>query len=194
MLGCGLKKLSPCLVQCQKASAKVANDRRTSRGRCATAQVQTTIDSLRITVASPERTIIPKQKGAEYYLPFWVSSSQADILAAQLQGRPDKSTDPDLFLANINATDSNIKCVTVNLENTTFFAEMLLSQDDKPHKVRCPIGVALALAYRAGAPIVVDEELFDKAGVMLPPYPISTTPKQPWWRRIGNQITFGRVR
>jgi hypothetical protein len=148
------------------------------------AQVETTIDSVRVTTASPERTIILKQKGAECYLPFWVSSSQADILATELQGRPDKSTDPDLFLANINASDSNIKCVTIHLENDTFYAKVLLSQHDKPYEAKCPIGIALTLAYKAEAPILVDEALFNKVGVTLPPYPVSTAPKQPWWRRL----------
>lgn len=148
------------------------------------AQVETTIDSIRVTDASPERTIILKQKGAEHYLPFRVSSSQADILVAQLQERPDKSTDPDLFLANINATDSNIKCVTIHLENDIFFAKVLLSQRDKPYEVRCSIGVALALAYRAEAPILVDEALFDRAGVTLPPYSVSAIPKQRSWKLL----------
>ena len=148
------------------------------------AQVETTIDSIRVTTASPERTIILKQKRAEHYLPFWVSSSQADILAAQLQGRFDKSIDPDLFLANINAADSDIKCVTIHLENDTFYAKVLLSQHDKTYEAKCPIGIALTLAYRAEAPILVDEALFNKVGVTLSPYPVSTAPKQPWWKRV----------
>jgi len=148
------------------------------------AQVETTIDSIRVTMASPERTIILKQKGAKRYLPFWVSSSQADILAGELQGRPDKSTDPDLFLANINAADSDIKYVTIHLENNTFCAKILFSRRDKPYEVKCPIGIALTLAYRAESPILVDEVLFDKLGVTLSPYPTATAPKQPWWRRL----------
>jgi len=147
-------------------------------------QVETTIDSIRVTTASPERTIILQQKGADCYLPFWVSSSQADILATELQGRPDKGTDPDLFLANINAADSDIKCVTIHLENNTFYAKILFSHPDEPYEVKCPIGIALTLAYRVEAPILVDEALFDKAGVTLPPDPVSTTPKQPWWKRV----------
>lgn len=142
------------------------------------AQVETTIDSIRVTTASPERTIILKQKGAERYLPFWVSSSQADILATELQGRPDKSTDPDLFLANINAADSDIKCVTIHLENDTFYAKVLLSQHDEPYEAKCPIGIALTLGYRIGAPILVDEALFNKVGVTLPSDPVSSPPKQ----------------
>ncbi len=68
------------------------------------AQVETTIDSIRVGAVSPERTIILQQKGADHYLPFWVSPSQADILVAQLQGRPDKCIDPDLFREAIRGT------------------------------------------------------------------------------------------
>ena len=148
------------------------------------AQVETTIDSIRVGAASPERTIILQQKGAESYLPFWVSPSQADILAAQLQWRPDKSIDPILFLANINAADSDIKGVTIHLENNTFYAKILLSRHDKPYEVKCPVGKALALACRADAPSLVDEALFDKAGVRFPPTPCQPHRKQPWRRRL----------
>ena len=148
------------------------------------AQVETTIDSIRVGAISPERTIILQQKGADCYLPFRVSPSQADILAAGLLGRPDKSVDPDLFLANINAADSDIKCVTIHLENNTFYAKLLLSRHDEPYEVRCPIGIALTLACRVEAPILVDEALFDKAGVRFPPSPCQPHQKQPWWRRL----------
>jgi bifunctional DNase/RNase len=148
------------------------------------AQVETTIDSIRVAAGSPERTILLKQREAESYLPFWVSSSQADILAAQLQGRPGKSVDLGLFLANINAASSDIKCVTVHLEDNAFYAKILLSRQDKPYEVKCPMGIALALACRADAPILVDEALFDKAGVCFPPTPCQPRRKQPWWRRL----------
>jgi len=148
------------------------------------AQVETTIDSIRVAAVSPERAIILQQKGADCYLPFWVSSSQADILADQLNGRPDKSLDPDRFLANINAANSDIKRVTIHLEHNTFCAKILLSRRDKPYEVKCPVGMALALACRANAPILVDEALFDKAGVRFPSTPHQPHRKQHWWRRL----------
>jgi len=148
------------------------------------AQVETTIDSIRVGAFSPERTIILQQKGADCYLPFWVSPSQADILAAQLQGRPDKSVGPDLFLANINTADSDIKCVTIHLENNTFYAKILFSRRDKPYEVKCPVGIALTLACRVEAPILVDETLFNEAGVRFPPTPCQPHRKQPWGRRL----------
>jgi len=184
--GYGLKKLSRDLVLCEKALAKGVNDKGTNeptrlKGHNM-AEVETTIDSIRCTTARPERIIVLKQKGAENYLPIWVSSSQADILAAQIQGQP--STAPDLFLANINAADSNIRSVIIHLENDTFYAQLQLHQQDKLNEAKCPIGIALTLAFRAGPPILVDEMLFDKAGLKLPPEPMSIAVKQPWWRRL----------
>jgi len=149
------------------------------------AQVETIIDSIRVAAVSPERTVILRQKrGTESYLPFWVNPYQADILADQLNGRPDKSTDPDLFLANINATDSDIKCVTMQLGNNAVYAKILLSRQDEPYEVKCPMGIALALACRANAPILVNEAFFDKVGVRFPSTPYQPHRKQHWWRRL----------
>ena len=132
-------------------------------------RIETEIDCIRVAAACPERTIILRPKrGAECYLPVWVSPSQAGILAASLQGQPDGSTACDLFLASINAADTDIKGVTVHLENNAFCAKMLLSREDRPSEVECPIGIALALASRVEAPILVDEALFGKAGVTFP--------------------------
>jgi len=148
------------------------------------AQVETTIDSIRIATVSPERMLILKEKEADSYLPILISPSQEDILVAQLKGQPDKSVDPDRFLANINAANSDIKCVTIHLEHNTFYAKILFSRHGKPYEVKCPVGIALALACRADAPILVDEALFDKAGVRFPSTPYQPQRKQPWWRRL----------
>ncbi len=131
------------------------------------AQVEAEIDSIRLAAACPQRTLILKQKDADSYLPIWISPSQTGILADQLHGRPDKNKDLDLFLGDINAADSDIECTTIYLENNTFFAKVILSRHYRPYEVRCPIGLALALAVRASAPILVDEVLFDRAGVRL---------------------------
>lgn len=131
------------------------------------AQVETEIDSIRVAAACPQRTLILKQKDADSYLPIWISPYQADILADQLHGRPDRQKDLDIFLADNNAADSDIECATIYLEDNTFFAKVLLSQHHKPYEVSCPIGVALALTVRANVPILVDETLFDRAGVRL---------------------------
>lgn len=149
------------------------------------AEVEAEIDSVRFTAISPERVIILAQKrGARCFLPFWVSPSQADILVSQLHGRPDKGIALDLFLTNINAVDSDIKGATIHLENNIVYAKILLFQRGKASEVRCPIGIALAIACRAEAPILVEEALFDKAGVCLPWTRCETPRKVSLWRRL----------
>ena len=131
------------------------------------AQVQCEIDSIRVAAACPERTLILRPKDQDSYLPIWISPSQAEILADQLHGRPHKAVELDLFLADRNAAAADIGGAVIHLECATFHATILLSQHGKDYETECPIGIALALAVRANAPILVDEALFDRAGVRL---------------------------
>ena len=131
-------------------------------------EVQCVVDSIRVAAASPdELTLILKRKNGDGYVPIWISQQQGQTLANELNGRPDSKKELDAFLADNNATDSDIGCATIYLEHNSFFAKVLLSQHRKPYEVRCPIGLALALAVRANVPILVDEALFDRAGVRL---------------------------
>jgi len=154
------------------------------------AQVRCEIDSIRFAAISPERVILLARRwGPRCFLPVWVSSCQADILASQLQGRPDKSTALDLFLTGIEAADSHIESLTIHLENNVVYAKVLLFRLGKPTEVRCPIGIGLALAVRAQAPILVEEAIFDKAGVCLPWTRCETPRKTPWWRRLRMRLS-----
>ena len=131
-------------------------------------EVQCAVDSIRVGVACPERTLTLRQKGTESYLPIWIRPSEAEILADQLHGRPDKGVELDLFLAKNNAVTADIRGAVVRLEGATSCATVLLSQHDSDYEAKCPIGIALALAVRANAPVLADEALFDRAGVRLP--------------------------
>lgn len=131
-------------------------------------EVQCVVDSIRVAAASPdELTLILKRKNGGSYVPIWISQQQGQTLANELNGRPDSKKELDAFLADNNATDSDIGCAIIYLEHNSFFAKVLLSQHRKPYEVSCPIGLALALAVRANVPILVDEALFDRAGVRL---------------------------
>ena len=131
-------------------------------------QVKTEIDSIRVAAACPaELTLILRQTDGDSYVPIFISQQQGEILANELHGRPDSKKELDAFLASNNATDSDIGCATIYSEDTAFFAKVLFSRRHKPYEVNCPIGLALALAVRGRAPILVDDTLFDRAGVCL---------------------------
>ena len=132
-------------------------------------QVRCIVDSIRFAEACPdELTLILKRTGeGNTYLPIWIDQHQAQILADELHGRPDSKKELDSFLADNGATDSAIGCTTIYLKGDAFFAKVLLSPHTRPREVGCSIGVALALAVRANAPILVDDALFDRSGVRL---------------------------
>jgi len=132
------------------------------------AEVQCTVDSIRVAEALPdELTLIVRSIQADDYVPIFISKRQGEILADELHGRPDSIRELEAFLSRSNCTESDIGSATVHLEGSSFLAKVLLSPDRRPHEVRCPIGIALALAVRAGAPIFLDERVFENAGVCL---------------------------
>jgi hypothetical protein len=89
------------------------------------AQVQCVIDSIRVGVACPgERTLILKQKeGANTYLPVWISQHEGQTLANELHEQPDSKKELDVFLADNNATGSDIGCAEIYLEHNSFFRQ-----------------------------------------------------------------------
>ena len=109
-------------------------------------------------------TLILKEDNSERYLPIVINSEQADILAKEITGNIsiELSSAPKIFLSGVNASTSDIICVTIHFENDIYYAKVLLYLQDKPLEMKCPIGVALSLAYRTQAPILVNSEIMDK--------------------------------
>ncbi len=126
-------------------------------------QIEVTIDAIRHGVPRNIWIVVLKEKAADRFLPIQVSEAQADILTGELQERPDKSVEPDQFLAKSGAAGSDIEGVSIHLENDTFYAKLLL----EPYEVGCPIGVALALAARTKTPILVDETTWEKTALTV---------------------------
>jgi bifunctional DNase/RNase len=146
-------------------------------------QVAVTIEPVRVALLSHNRTVILKQKGAHNYLPFWVNESQADIIAAQLYESPNRDAELDLFLTENNGAGADVKGSVIHLDGDNFYVKVLLSQHSRDSELRCPIGIGIALACRAHAPVLVDEEVFSKAGICCPPTPREPRRKQSWWSR-----------
>jgi bifunctional DNase/RNase len=139
--------------------------------RCYMPHVKVEIDAIRrpeLEKLHNQAILILKEKETEHYLPIWLSSAQADILATELQGLPlEQRTAPGLFLNSVNAACSDIICVTVHFDKDIFYAKVLIYPKDEPLEVKCPFGVAIALAYRAQVPILVSSEIMNKWSLAL---------------------------
>ena len=134
------------------------------------AQIEVTIDSVRLSSMSGEWVVGLKEKGTEQYLPIYMGPSQANIVKRELIGArfPDPE-DYECFLAGTDVTNFVLESVTVNrFEDDTFYTKLLLSQNEESFEVDCPVAGALALAVRRKAPIFAEEAALDKAGIAVP--------------------------
>ena len=131
--------------------------------------IEMTIDSIRVSLMNYQRVVILKEKDSERYLPIWIGPSEADAIAVKLQGAtvPRPLTN-DLLRSIIDSLGATIDFIVVNdLKSDTFYAKVVLNVDGKQIEIDSRPSDALALAVRAGATIFTEEEVLDKAGILL---------------------------
>lgn len=128
-----------------------------------------TIESIRVSLMNYQRVVILREKASDRYLPIWIGPAEADAIAVQLQevavARP---LTHDLLRSVIDDLGAVVNHVLVNdLSNDTFYARIILDVNGESREIDSRPSDAIALAVRAKVPIFADEQVLDKAGVML---------------------------
>lgn len=83
-----------------------------------------------------------------------------------LKEKPPRPLTPDLLLSVMEMLQAKLKRVEiVDLRDGTFYARLILEHRGIELEVDARPSDAMALALRAGAPILVAEEVVEKAGV-----------------------------
>jgi len=131
--------------------------------------IEMTIDSIRVSLMNYQRVVILKEKIAERYLPIWIGPAEADAIAVRLQGvTVPRPLTHDLLNSVIDALGATINSIIVSdLKNDTFYAKIILNVDGGQMEIDSRPSDALALAVRVEVPIYVEEEVLDKAGILL---------------------------
>jgi hypothetical protein len=131
--------------------------------------IEMTIDSIRVSLMNYQRVVILKEKVAERYLPIWIGPAEADAIAVRLQGvTVPRPLTHDLLNSVIDALGATINSIIVSdLKNDTFYAKIILNVDGGQMEIDSRPSDALALAVRVEVPIYVEEEVLDKAGILL---------------------------
>ena len=127
------------------------------------------IDSIRVSLMNYQRVVILKEKNADRYLPIWIGPAEADAIAVRLQEvsvpRPLTHDFLGSVISTLGAGVSRI--VVSDLQNDTFYAKVVLYLDSKNLEVDCRPSDAMALAVRVEAPIYVEDEVLERAGIIL---------------------------
>jgi bifunctional DNase/RNase len=128
-----------------------------------------TIESIRVSLMNYQRVVILREKESDRYLPIWIGPAEADAIAVQLQevavARP---LTHDLLRSVIDDLGAVVNHVLVtDLSNDTFYARIILDVNGESREIDSRPSDAIALAVRAKVPIFADEQVLDKAGVLL---------------------------
>lgn len=131
--------------------------------------IETVVESIRVSLVTQHRVVILKEVDGERHLPIWIGSYEAEAIAMELQGVSASRPLPyDLMRTIIDDMGGTVERITVtDLSDDVFYARIVLRQNGRELEIDSRPSDAIALAVRARVPILVDDSVMDKAGVML---------------------------
>jgi bifunctional DNase/RNase len=130
--------------------------------------VEVVIDSLRVSLTNQQRIVVLREIGVERYLPIWIGPYEAEAITIALQeieiARPQTH---DLIKNILNMLNARLLRVEVSsLKDDVFFGNLVVEVNGEIIKIDSRPSDALAVAVRTNAPIMVDREVIEKAGVV----------------------------
>lgn len=137
--------------------------------------IEVVIDSVRVSLMSPQRLVVLRQTDTDRYLPIWVGPYEAEAITVALQEiemiRPLTHDLLKNVFGTFNARVMRIEIVS--LREDIFYGNIVAEVDGREVNVDSRPSDAIALAVRAHVPILVDSSVMESAGIIpeqdLPP-------------------------
>src|SRR3979411_1345131 len=130
--------------------------------------VEMQVDSIRVHMPSGQHVVILKEKETDRYLPIWIGIYEANAIALKITGiTPERPITHDLMTNIFKDLGARVTSVEVSsLASDVFYARIFMAVDGRNLDVDARPSDAIALAVRAEVPILVSDEVLDKAGVV----------------------------
>ena len=127
--------------------------------------IEVVIDSIRVSLMSPQRIIILREMNSERFLPIWIGPFEAEAITSSLQEieviRP---MTHDLLRNVLNVLGGQVLRINITeLRDDVFYARIVVSIDSKEIEIDSRPSDALALAVRTHVPIFVSEDVLEEA-------------------------------
>ena len=126
---------------------------------------------VRVEVPSNQPIVLLREEDGQRYLPIFIGSPEATAIVYALQGmETPRPMTHDLFVTVMGDFGVELRQVSITaLSEGTFYAELELVRDGTVHRISARPSDAIALAVRLGdgVPILVDESVFEEAGVLF---------------------------
>jgi uncharacterized protein len=123
------------------------------------------IASMAIDPTSNTPIIILKSVKGDQAVPIWIGLLEATSIASALRDiKFDRPMTHDLFKNFVDNLDMVVSKVEVcDLKDNTFYARIYFVSKDKSFDMDARPSDAIAIALRFGAPIFVDDKIFDQS-------------------------------
>jgi bifunctional DNase/RNase len=130
--------------------------------------VEVVIDSVRVSLMSPQRVIVLRETDMERYLPIWVGPSEADAITVGLQeveiARP---MTHDLLKNLFSVFNAKVlRAEIIALKEDIFYGNIVAEKERKIVDIDSRPSDAIALAVRAHVPILVSRDVMEAAGIV----------------------------
>ena len=122
---------------------------------------------IRVEQPQNQPVLLLRESDGDRYLPIWIGQTEAAAIALEQQGvQPARPLTHDLIKELIIALDHTLKEVRiVDLQEGTFYADLVF---DKDVRVSARPSDSIAIALRAGVPIIAEEPVLAEAGLLMP--------------------------
>ena len=130
-----------------------------------------TIEDLRPDRANQQITLVLKEKSGNRRLVMAVGQSEALAIASDLNNRRsnERPMTYDLMRSIVQQLGGTLDRVVVsNVNETSFFAKVVVTTESRQIEVDSSPSDAIALALRSKVPIFAEASVLDKAGVLNP--------------------------
>lgn len=130
--------------------------------------IEVRIDNIRVSLMSPQRLVILREREGTRYIPIWVGPYEAEAITVALNEieivRP---LTHDLLRNLFVLFDAHIKRIDIiDLREDIFYANIVFEAGGQEYMLDSRPSDAIALAVRARVPILVSPEVMDAAGVL----------------------------
>ncbi len=130
--------------------------------------VEVVIDSVRVSLMSPQRVVVLRQTDVERYLAIWVGPFEAEAITVALQEVETARPLTHDLLKNLfglfNAKVLRVEIVA--LKDDTFYGNIVAKADERIIDIDSRPSDALALAVRTHVPVLVSLDVMDAAGIV----------------------------
>jgi bifunctional DNase/RNase len=131
--------------------------------------IETTVESIRVSLVTQQRVVILKENGGDRHLPIWIGAYEAEAIAMELQGvTPTRPLPYDIMQTMLGELNASVDQVVIaDLSDQVFYARIMLAANGNTIEIDARPSDAIALAVRTGSRILVEDTVMDAAGVAI---------------------------